>query len=827
MGTERADRGPRHEIIGEAVLFKSLQVHASELRIAIRSLFRTPVFTAVVVATLALGIGGTTAVFTLVSTVLLEPLPYDEPGELVRLYRMDYEQVGDIGYASATHFIAARDRLAAFEDVAASYTYREEGADITRGGSASRIRTLDITSRYFAVLRAQPVLGREFTAEEEQTGQRIAILSHPLWQDLFSGSRNVLGRTIELSGVAHTVVGVAPAGFEDPVVGQVDVFLPIDIASRADQPSNRFLTIFGRLRNGTTLDQARAETAALETALVDEWGETGTEPLLVSLHEDVVAGADRTLYVLLAAVGLVLLIVCVNVANLMLSRGAAREREFAIRAALGSGRAPIIRQLLAESLLLAGSGGIIGAVFGLVLLRVVVSLGAGSIPRLEDAAYDGRVLAFTAMVSLGCAIVFGLLPAARTAAHAMAGSMRDGSRSVTGGARRARLRATLVGAQVALAFMLLVGAGLLTLSFYRLKTNNLGIDTENVATFEVHLPAARYDDAQRAAFHEDFSRRLAALPRVTTAGATSRLPATGTYHSWGTVARTGPRAGEEEWSPAEQRVVAGDYFEATGIELMEGRLFDARDHADAPGTVVISARLAETVFPDTEPLGQLLRTAGGRDSLIVIGVVEDVALDVDGNVNATMYHAHTQFASNRNWALTYVAKIDGDPGAMTATLRRELAAADSQLVLHRFAPLDAVLGQGTAQRRFTMMLMTGFAAVALVLAALGLFGVIAYGVRQRRRELGIRLVLGARPDLIRTMVVKQGLRIAAAGIVIGLLGALALGRVLASLVYDTKTTDPLVLGAAALTMVVVGMLASYLPARHATMLEPRSVLEDE
>ena len=800
-------------------------IRTSELRIAVRALLRTPVFAAVVVATLALGIGGTTAVFTLVSSVLLEPLPYDSPDQLVRMYRMDYEQVGDVGYVSAPHYIAARDRLAAFEDMAASYTYREEGADITDGGSASRIRTLDVTSRYFSVLRAQPVIGREFLREEEQPDQRHAVISHGIWQDRFSGRRNVIGESIELNDVAFTIVGVAPPDFEDPVVGNVDVFLPLDIASNADEPENRYLTVLGRLRSGVTLAQATAETNALEAALLEQWSDTDTQPRLVALHEDVVAGADRTLYVLLAAVALVLLIVCVNVANLMLARAASREHEFGIRAALGSGRAAIVRMLLLESSVLAISGGVIGAVLGLILLRIVVTLGAGSIPRLEGAAYDGRVLAFTAVVSLGTALLFGLFPALRTARIAGQSSI-IGTRTVTAGVARTRMRAAMVGAQMALAFMLLAGAGLLTLSFYRLKTVDLGIDTERIATFEVHLPAARYDVPRRAQFHEELSRRLAGMPGVIAAGATSRLPATGTYHSWGARAQSGPRAGESESIPAEQRFVAGDYFDAAGIELLVGRVFDERDDAAATGRVLVSKQLAELAFPGIDPLGQRVRT-GGRDSLEVIGVVEDVALDVDGNSNPVMYHAHAQFAHNRNWALTYMVRVSGDPAAFVGSARRELAAADPQLVLYRFATLGSVLGRGTAERRFTMMLMSGFAAVALALAALGLFGVTAYNVRQRRRELGIRLVLGARPEAIRTMVVRQGLRIAAVGIAVGLLGALAFGRVLASLVFETRTSDPFVLLAAALSMIAVGMLASYLPARAATSLEPRSVLQED
>jgi putative ABC transport system permease protein len=436
------------------------------------------------------------------------------------------------------------------------------------------------------------------------------------------------------------------------------------------------------------------------------------------------------------------------------------------------------------------------------------------------------VLAFTAALSIGSALLFGLLPALRFSRVAAAGVLRDSARSVTADRTRNRVRATLVAAQVALAFVLLVGSAILMLSFQRLQRVDLGIAADGVLAFEVHLPAARYDSLRRAAFHEELARRLTALAGVESVGAVSWLPATGGYHAWGTRAGSGPLAGnEDEFWQSQARVVAGDYFATLRIPLIAGRLFDARDDATAPARTVISRSAAERTFPGIDPLGQTLIVLGRPWH--VIGVVEDVALNVEGETRPTVYRTHAQFAGERNWPLFQIVRTRGESLDVLPAIRAELAAMDPELVLHRPEPLVGLIGRGVAQQRFTTWLMTAFAALAVTLATLGLFGVITYIVRQRRREIGIRAALGARPAQIRRMVLGQGLGVALAGVAIGLIGALAASRALRALVFETAPADPRVLAAAAIAMAGAAGLATYLPAREATAVEPNTVLHED
>lgn len=684
-----------------------------------------------------------------------------------------------------------------------------------------RVRQLQVSSGYFDVLRAAPVAGRSFMREEEHTDSRVAVVSQELWQSRLGGGADVLGSTLMLNGEPYTIVGTARPGLTDPVVGVVDVWVPH--ISIDDEPQNHALTVLARLAPGVTIDQARTELELVHAGLSQQFPQAADRGgRMYGLHEDTVADAGRTLFVLLGAVGLVLLIVCVNIANLMLARATSREREFVMRAALGSGSGRIMLQLLLESLMLGAAGGIAGVMLGTVLLDAIKLLGTNSLPRLADASFDVRVLAFAAAVSIGCALLFGMLPALRFSRVSAAGVLREESRSSTSGRSRNRARSVLVGAQISLAFMLLVGASILTLSFYRLSSTPLGIMEDNVLTYEVHLPALRYDSLRRASLHEELAARVSSLPGIEAAGAVSRLPVTGTYHAWGSRPATGPLAGTD--IGFEQRVVAGDYFDAMRIPLLAGRLFDEREQPGTERRVLLSRSAAELLFPDVEAIGHTILVLSRP--VTVIGVVGDVALTPEGDVAPTVYHAHPQFAGNRNWPLAYVVRTGGDPLNAVAAVRAALASMDADLVLHRPEPLVNVIGRGVAQRRFTTWLMTGFAVLSVLLATLGLFGVITYVVRQRRREIGIRAALGARPSQIRGMVMRQGLRITLLGIVIGGAGALALGRVLSALVFDVNPADPWVLGGAALAMGLAASTAVYLPAREATAVDPGIVLHE-
>lgn len=807
-----------------------VQGFARDIRIGVRSLGRQPGFVAVVVLTLALGIGATTTVFSAFQGVLLDPLPYDDPADLVRLYNVDADSPDELQYVTGAHFAAYRDETTSFEQVAALYTYSERGVDLVTGDRAERLRVLPVSGGYFDVLGARPVLGRGIVRSDE-TDERRVVLSHQLWRTRFDADPSVIGSAVRLDDEPYTVIGVGPSGLQDPLVGDVDGWVPHDLrpGGGRDHPQNHHLSVIARLEPGVGITGARADLERADALLKERFPEQDAGARLVPLQADLVRGADRTLGILLAAVGLVLLVACVNVANLFLVRASTRERELSIRAALGSGRARLVRQLLSESLLLALAGGVGGVVLAVVGVELLESVARGSVPRIDNVGVDGTVLAFAATVAVGTGLLFGIVPALRFSQARAEDALRAVGRANTGGRRAVRLRDALVVGQVALALMLLVGAGLLVSSFHRLGQVDLGFRTEGVTTFRVNLPAARYDADGRARFHTALSERLRAIPGVTAAGAVSRLPGTGTYHSWGSRPLSGPLAGTTEWFGAEQRVVAGAYFEAAGIHVLEGRLFSdlrVEGRAGDGREAVLSREAAERLFPGVSAVGQRIQVGG--DELDVVGVVSDVALTPEGAPTPAIYHDHEQFAGNRNWGLVQVVATDlRDSSALLPSLRNALAELDPRLVVDDPTALAEIVGRGVGQRRFALVLLVTFALLALALAALGLYGVLAFSVRQRTRELAIRSALGADRTVIRRMVLAHGAIVTGIGVLAGTVGALALGRVLSSLVFRTSTADPVVIGLAVTGLMAAALGASWIPARRATAVDPRQALEGD
>ena len=793
---------------------------------SLRGLAQRPTFTAVVILTLALGIGGTTAVFSAVDTVLIKPLPYDQPGQLVRLYYVDTRRKIDQGFVTPVHYLAYHDRAKSFAHLAALNTYGEGGGDIATDDGARRIHVLTVSHDYFDVLRAPVEAGRPF-GEQDETNGRAVVLSHAVWMERFHGDASAVGRTLEMNGKPYTIAGVMPARFEDPVVGPVDAWIPMDLSEGRDPKNadNHYVTVIGRLRPGVTIASAQSELDALGVELANEY--PGTKYFgasLSPLKDDVVGQSSRALELMFAAAVAVLLLVCVNVANLLLVRGSEREREFALRGALGAGKGRIVRQLLTESLVLAIAGDIAGLAVARATMQGILALGGGSIPRLAGLSLDPRILAFSLAISSACAILCGLAPALRAGRSDPNDTLRGETRSSTGGRSHARVRAALVVSQVALAFILVAAAGLLLASVRHLRELDLGVSTDNVLTFELHLPDARYDSLARARVYEDVARRLEAIPGVIAAGGVSKLPATGPYNDWGVEALSGPLAGTQEANGgAQQRVIAGDYFKAVGIRVLEGRAFDARDFPPAPRRVLVSKSLAAKLYPGVDPIGQMISPGSGKAE--IIGVVSDVSLDAEGMVRDYVYHAHVQFAGNRNWELAQVVATTKDPRAIQAAARRVIASVDPQLVFFHPAPLDEAIGRGEAQRVFTLRLLASFAAMSLGLAALGLFGVLAYGVKLRTREIGIRVALGAQRGTIRRMVLRQGMTMTAVGMAIGLAGAVAASRVMGSLLFHVRPADPTILTLSALCLASVAALAAYLPARRATSVDPRTALQ--
>jgi len=798
-----------------------------DVAFALRTLARNRGFATVAILTLAVGIGGTTAVYSAVDAVLLQPLPYQQPGQLVRLYYTDARRKEERGVVTPVHFLDYRRSMGAFSSVAALFLYSESGADIGTGDDVRRIRILPVSADYFDVVRVQPSIGRPFSRDEE-TEAPVVVLSHALWKDTFGGDPSAVGKSLIMNGRSYAVAGVMPDGFADPLAGSVDAWVPGDLRPGRDpnEADNHYLSVIARLRPDVTVARAQAELDRLSATLRDRYPNARyAAARLDPLKEDIVGGSSRPLEIMLGAVAMVLVLICVNLANLLLVRGSDRGREFALRSALGAEQRRLVRQSLIESLTLALAGGLGGVVVAYFAMKAIVAIGAGSIPRLSALTLEPRLLAFSLGIASLSALGFGLLPALRAARTQPGHVLREQSRSTTSGGVQIRLRQWLVVSQVALAFVLLVGAGLLIASFRRIREVPLGIRPEGVLTFELHLPDARYDSTARARFYETVAERLASLPGVVAAGGVTKLPATGDFNVWGTGPVTGPLAKDEHANIAGQnRVVSGRYFNAVGIALLDGRLFDEHDDASVPRRVIVSRATAERLFPKVRAVGQRI-TTGGPD-LEIVGVVADVALDPQGRSSeGYVYHPHRQFAGDRNWSIVQVVRTTGSLDQLQGEVRRVIASLDPQLVMYQPMPLTEAIGRGEAQRVFTLRLLTTFAGVALGLAALGLFGVLSYGVRLRRREFGIRMALGANGGSIRRMVLREGMVVTAIGVVIGLLGAVALSRILASLVFGVSTLDPRVLASAAVFMTLVATLAAYLPAHRATSVEPSSVLQ--
>jgi predicted permease len=803
---------------------------AQDLRYGWGQLARNPGFAATVVATLALGIGATTAVFSVLQAVLLAPLPYDQPGRLVRVYQQEPDKPLTRTYLTGAHFSFLREHATSFELVTALANYSEAGRDLVRDGHGERLRILEVTSGYFHTLRSGPVRGAEFDRTDESGTDRV-VLGEALWRSRFDADPSIVGTTIHLSGEPYEVAGIAPEGFEDPIAGAFDAWLPYGLG-RDTHDQNNSLTAVGRLRAGVSLEQARAELASLSRSMRERFpGARLSAVDAVALHDDVVSPARGPLRLLLLAVGLVLVVACVNVANLVFARATGRVHEFATRLALGAGRSRLVRQLLAESLVLAALGGLVGLSIAEIGLGLLQRLGGDAVPRLDEVGFNSVVLTFASLVTIATAVVSGIAPALRFAHVPPIDALRQHSRSATGTRLQARMRSALAVIQLALALTLLVGAGVLLASFYRLQQVNLGFRTGNVLTFDLNLPSVRYDGQRRAVFQEALAHRLRTIPGVTAAGGISFLPATGSYHGWNTGILTGPRAGtsvaRRDGFNIQQRAISGDLFAALDIPVLAGRTFDDRDGADAPLRAVVSANFAAVAFPGlplSGTVGQQI-SAGGR-RLDVVGVVGDVALDVYGRPSLVVYHAHRQFADDRNWALTHVVAADLPPEQLIPGVRSEIAAMDAELVVHRAARMTEVIGLRTSRERFALVLMGSFAGMALLLAAIGLYGVLACGVRQQTQEIGIRMALGARAGQVRLAILRQASGVIGAGLLAGTTGALVFGRWLTSLTFEIAPSDPRILLLAVALLSITGLIASWLPARRASQVAPSIAMQE-
>ncbi|HEX7049880.1 MAG TPA: ABC transporter permease [Longimicrobiales bacterium] len=794
-----------------------------DLRYALRSLRKAPGFAGVAVLTLALGIGANTAIFSVVDGVLLRPLPYPEPDRLV-----SFVEAGS--YKGA--FLEYRERAESFEAIAA-YT-PGQAFSLTGRGEPVRLEGAVVSAGLFSVLGAKPLLGRTFLPGEDEAGREpVVVLSHGLWQQRFGADPGIIGEEVRLDGIARTVVGVMPPGFRFPSAStQLWVPASIRAADPIDLWGMSVGTTIARLRPGVTLEEARTEVRTLEPRMRElfPWDmpeDYGRNATVVPLRDRIVGDVRPMLLVLLGAVGFVLLIACANVANLLLARATTRRRELAVRVALGAGRRRLMRQLLTESVMLAALGGIVGLFLAFWGVELLVAGLPADTPRLAGIGIDGRVLGFTAALTFATGLVFGVLPALRASRSEPHDALKEGGRTATGA--RTRLSAALVVTEIALAVVLVTGAGLLIRSFWRLLRVDPGFRVENVVAATVAPPTFRYaDGAARRAFYQELLGRLEALPGVTGAGITDRLPFGG--RNYGSVfvieGRPDPATQGGDWPLADiAATISADYLRTMGIRVLRGRGFTPADRADAPGVVLINQALARRYWPDEDPIGRRIRGPGSVPWLTIVGIVDDVAYNRLADTDLPAFYM--PLLQHGPEVVSVVVRSTADPATLAANLRAVVASIDEDTPVSDVRAMAQRVSDSLGRPRFTMLLLTAFAAAALILGAVGIYGVIAYAVSQRIHEIGIRMALGARAGDVLGMVVRQGAALAMIGIAVGLLAAFATTRLLAGLLYGVGATDAATFLAVPLLLGAVALAASWIPARRAARVDPVVALRNE
>jgi putative ABC transport system permease protein len=809
----------------EKDIFASVESVAQDLRFALRGLRKSPGFTAVAVATLALGVGANTAVFTVVNGVLIRPLPFPKPE---RLYMISYRpQRGpfEIGPGlEDQHYLEFQRRNQSFEQVA---TFGQDSFTLTGAGDATRVSAALVTASFFPVLRVNPVMGRAFLPEEERGSSPVALLGDKLWRSRFGGDPNILGKTITLNGTEYSVVGVMPGGFAFP--RDADMWLPLAVG--ADPGNSYFRPAFGRLRPGVSQPQAGAELGALAERLPIGRGESrsGMMAEILPLKDLLVGPIRKSLLIFLGAVTFVLLIACANVANLLLMRGASRRQEIAVRSALGARRGRLIRQLLTESTLVSLGGAAAGILLAIAGVPALLALApAGKVPRVEEIHIDGWVLAFALALGACTGILFGLLPAFQATGRELRDFLVQSGRSVTG--RRERLRSALVVAEIALALVLLSGAGLMLKSFLRMRAVSPGFRAENVLTMTVDLPDSRYQTvAAIQEFHARTLEKLSRVPGVASVGAVNWVPLAGALISGDFHLEGGRRL--PPGYMVDKPAVSPDYFRAMGIRLLSGRSFTERDDRGAPGVAVISQSVARALWPGEDPIGKRITLEDEpkpQDWLTIVGVTGDIRQQsLTEAPHPAIYQPYQQvtrpfFLSH----MTFAVRTTANPRSVASAMRGVLREVDRSQPVEIAAMTDLVAAT-TAEPEFQARLISIFSLLALLLSAIGIYGVLAYAVAERTREIGIRMALGAERSDITRMVLRRSLALAAAGVTLGLAGALAATRVLEKFLFDVKPTDPATLALVAALLAAVALAAGLLPSRRAAKVDPLVALRWE
>jgi len=839
---KREIRNPEFEIgnrklaIGNDIMESLLK----DIRFAVRSLSKRPAFTAVVVLVLALGIGANAAIFTVVNAVLLRPLPYPEADRLVRVFSsLQRENIRETGGAVfAPDFIEWRAQCQTCERLGA-YTLSWP-SNLTGGAEPDRVRVSRVSDDLFVTLGIQPLLGRSFAPDEaarpvftnesaNAPTNTAVVLGYSLWQKRFGADKAVLGKTIKIEGDNCTIVGVMPAGFKFP--DEADAWLPVSLGTKRD---NRFLQVVARLRAGVTRAQANAEFATIAARLGQEFPQTnqGLSIDVVGLQQSIVGDVRPALLIFLGAVGFVLFIACANVASLLLARAATRQREMAVRAALGASRWRIVRQLLSESVLLSLLGGGFGLLLAVWTLNLLVAAAPHQIPRLTAIEIDRWTLAFTFLLSVGTGVIFGLVPALQSARPDLNSTLKEGSGQMAGRARQ-RLRSLLVVSEIALSLVLLISAGLLVKSFARLRSTPLGFEPTHVLTASITLPEASHPTMTSVkSYYREAVARIVARPEVQAASVVNSLPLSKDgVRIRGNVMIEG-ESSERKGLWTNKVGIGPDYFKVMSIPLLKGRSFTDRDTADFPGVAIISESFARIAWPNQDPIGKRMNSGfGGETWQEVVGVVSDVRhQEIGERSSVSLYQPFLQVGDKRRWFIgdmTFVVRTGTEPQSFASTLRSELANIDKDLPLYNVKVLNEVVSGQFTDPGFYVLVLGSFSVLALVLAAAGIYGLVSYATTQRTHEIGIRMALGARTGDVLRLVIRQGMTLVLLGTGIGIAGAFALTRVLAKFLYQVTATDPATFVAISLLLAFIAFLACYIPARRATKVDPLVALRYE
>jgi putative ABC transport system permease protein len=809
-----------------------------DVKYGLRALITRPGVTLIIVTTLALGVGANTAIFSVVNATLLRALPFKDPDRIVMVwgYLPKLAHNSDKFPSSAANYLGLAKQTQTCEQLAA---FRQWSWQLTHAGEPEQLQGVRVSANFFEALGARPLAGSTFTSGQDQEGAApVAIISYRLWQKEFGGDPGALGQSLTLNGRTVQIVGVMPRDFEFPGSANMipglqfairnDIWMPLAMSAeeRGNQGSLN-LAVIGRLKPGVTVAQAENELRAIETTL--PLGTIGYTVNLINLQKQMVGNIQRLLMVMLATVAFVLLIACANVANLLLARASARQKEMAIRRALGAGRWRIIRQLLTESVLLSLTGGLVGLLLAVWGTPLLVSIIPDKVPRIHEVNVDVRVLGFALLVSVATGIVFGLAPALQASRPDLNETLKETGRGTTGGLRQNRMRAFLIVSEVSLAVVLMIGATLLTKSFVRLLQVNPGFDSTHTLTMEVALPTlppAKYaDEQEQAAYFKEVLSRLNHSPGVAAAGAVLSLPLTGAEESTDLFIEGRPRPTFEERPNADYTIVSPEYFRALQIPLLKGRQFSDHDDKNAPAVILINEALARRYWPDQEPIGQRLTVGFEKEPRQIVGVVGNVKqTTLNADARPTMYMPHLQRPTG---GMTIVLRANGDPVSLSQLARTQIHSVDPSIPVTNIRTMNEVFSASIAQQRFAMLLVGLFGVLALVLATIGIYGVMSYSVTQRTHEIGVRMALGAQRTDVLKLILRHGILVSLLGVFVGVAASFGLTRVMASLLFGVTPTDTMIFATVGFGILAIGTIATYLPAWRATRVDPLSALRYE